>query len=359
MGQHDMAMPVRPLDIRRWTLDIKRLAIGKKGIEMQFFWIFVLIAGGLILAFFLSLALQQKAAGEQKIMLDLSRDVEAVFTSALQTPGTVQNITMPSTGVGLTCTQACDCNFLIGQTNRGFKDKIIFGPKQLKDFDMLFWTYEWKVPYRVEGLLLVTNPNIHYIFVYDNTPESTKLEQELLDKLPSDMIKDFTTDMPTLSPAPYPHTRIVYLRTDVQTSLSHFQNIDTDALYIDDSHGTLTYYTKPPNIATFITSGTGNIRKDDFGATLAAIYADDANMYKCGMTKAYKKLNTITQLIITRTQTISSGATGACATQYSAVQTLLNTILSWSYDSPGDQMTLTDLDNANNEIIRQSCPQVY
>ena len=345
--------------------------MNKKAFEMQFFWIFIMIAGALILTFFLTLAMQQRASGEQKIMLELSRDVEAVFTSALQTPGTVQNITIPKTGVGLKCSAACDCNFLIGETSRSFKDKIIFGPAELKDFDMLFWTYEWKVPYRVTGLLLVTNPNVRYIFVYDTaSTQSKNLKDKLAKELPPDMNKAFVENIPN---APgleeFPHTRIVYLEQNKGASFAipAARKVAADAVVINDDK-ILFYKQNSANPSLFERPTEAPLRQADtlelfydrMGAIYAAIYADDANMYRCGMTQAYKKLNAITQLVINRTQEISQGAAAGCGVQYETILTQsLPTIKSWEFGTQKSGQTLATLEAANNAIIRQSCPQVY
>jgi len=53
--------------------------VGKRGIEMQFHWIFILIAGAIILAFFFSLVAKQKSLSEEKLSISSFKELAIVL----------------------------------------------------------------------------------------------------------------------------------------------------------------------------------------------------------------------------------------------------------------------------------------
>src|SRR3989344_3370187 len=55
----------------------------KKGqIEVTFNWVYVLIAGAVIILFFVGIAVKQKASSERALSSDVVRIMESIFTSA-------------------------------------------------------------------------------------------------------------------------------------------------------------------------------------------------------------------------------------------------------------------------------------
>ena len=128
--------------------------MNKRGIEMQAHWIFILIAGAIILAFFFSIVAKQKSLSEQKISITLSSNIEAVFSGAIESKGTAQLLTVPKDGIAFACSEGCDCNFWIGDKATSFRDKIIFAPKIVIGQDATAWSNEWKLPFRVSNFLI-------------------------------------------------------------------------------------------------------------------------------------------------------------------------------------------------------------
>ena len=156
--------------------------MAKKGIEAQFHWIFVLIAGALILAFFFSVAMKQRALSQEKLQLTLSSDVENIFTAAIVSKGTAQKVPVPPQGIAFECTQGCACEFRIARAPRQFGDKAIFAPDFLGEQDLTVWALAFGLPYRATNFLYLTNPNIKYYFVKDEQQASKNLFQQITKK---------------------------------------------------------------------------------------------------------------------------------------------------------------------------------
>ena len=121
----------------------------KKAIAMQFHWIFILVAGAIILAFFFSLVQKQRVLSQEKLSITLATDMEAVFSGAIESKGTAQPLVIPRTGIAFSCSQACECNFWIGNKATEFREKIIFAPDLIADQDAIAWADEFKMPFRI------------------------------------------------------------------------------------------------------------------------------------------------------------------------------------------------------------------
>src|SRR3990172_10512018 len=151
--------------------------MGRKAqFEMQFHWIFVLVAGALILAFFFTVAHRQRAISTERLQLTLATDIENIFTGAIVSRGTAQSLPVPPQGIAFDCTEGCDCAFRIGNAQRSFGDKSLFAQDILEERKIKVWAQELKMPYRATNFLYLTNPNIKYYFVY-NEGDTTQLQQ--------------------------------------------------------------------------------------------------------------------------------------------------------------------------------------
>ena len=111
--------------------------VNKKGFEMQFHWIFVLIAGAIILIFFFSLTQKQKSLSEERLAITLSTDIEAIFTGAIQAKGTAQLLRIPQPGIAFSCSEACECNFWIGRKATEFKEDDAEAIKEGEEWDVI------------------------------------------------------------------------------------------------------------------------------------------------------------------------------------------------------------------------------
>jgi hypothetical protein len=92
--------------------------MNKKGFELQFHWIFVLIAGALILSFFFMVANKQKNLSQDRLQLTLATEIENIFTGAIISRGTAQKMPTPPQGITFECTEGCECKYGIGRATK-------------------------------------------------------------------------------------------------------------------------------------------------------------------------------------------------------------------------------------------------
>ena len=94
--------------------------INKKAITLQFHWIFILIAGGIILAFFFSIASKQGDLSDEKLSLSLVHSIDMILELAESSEGTSQVIPLPKKGISASCSSGCDCYFSISGARSSF-----------------------------------------------------------------------------------------------------------------------------------------------------------------------------------------------------------------------------------------------
>ncbi|MBU0461982.1 MAG: hypothetical protein KJ574_05330, partial [Nanoarchaeota archaeon] len=137
--------------------------LGKKaqeGPEAQFNWIFILIVGAIIIAFFTLIVIKQKSASEVKVSSVLTKQLNTIFVGARVSSGTVQEIPTPNFAVRFTCN-----DYYIGAVSQRLGNRVLFAPENLEGNMIITWTLDWSVPYKVTTFLYVTNPKTRYLLV--------------------------------------------------------------------------------------------------------------------------------------------------------------------------------------------------
>ena len=160
----------------------------KRGaIEVQFNWVFVLIVGAMILLFFTTAIMRQKDISEAKIAATILTDLETITTGAKVSRSTFQIINVPDTKIKFSCDD-CLCKFSIGDNSKPFRDKVIFAPEYIKGRQVLAWTQEFSMPFRVSNLLYLTSPQLRYII---RASGSSNLLADLIDEtLPDEILHE-------------------------------------------------------------------------------------------------------------------------------------------------------------------------
>jgi len=139
---------------------------GKKGVvEVQFNWIFVMIAGGLILFFFTTIISGQKATSEKKLNTDLVNQFELIFAGQGVATGTKNQIDLPPVPLQFGCS-----DYAIGEQAKTLGNAVVFSPAVIDSKKMLTSTLAWQVPFKVSNFVYLTAPNVKYYFV-DFSPD--------------------------------------------------------------------------------------------------------------------------------------------------------------------------------------------
>ncbi len=315
--------------------------MNKRGFELQFHWIFVLIAGALILVFFANVALKQRALSQQRLEFFLSSEMEGVLTAS-KTGAGAQIISNP--GVKFACTDSCLCTM----NNRQLRD-IVFA--LVKNGDKLsLWSREFAVPYRVTNLLFVTDSQTKYFFVGD---VSDPLFVELTRNIPVVKSEKAVINYENVSfgraidvKAEFEHTRFVFINTDPSRFILDSSFNDKSASAVKVEPNSVAFYTKEglnffPSVA---------FPRIDLSSVYGAIFSNDANMYECGMDRLAGKAELVASVYKSRAHALkehTSIGISECPVIYDRLIELLH-----SRDIIG-------LEEQNRELSRNGCPELF
>ena len=154
-------------------------------IQLQFNWIFILIAGAVILFFFFGIVLKQKDISEERLEYDVTQIIESILVGAGVSEKTKNLIDIPSQyEFYFTCRTGNNPEgdarkeFGIAESNAKVDLPIepIFAPGSFQSSKLVTWSLPVKLPYKVGDILLITSPLIKYVVVGD---EGRGFRQEL------------------------------------------------------------------------------------------------------------------------------------------------------------------------------------
>jgi hypothetical protein len=348
----------------------------KKGvIEVQFNWIFVLIVGAVILAFFVSIVVKQKDLSSGRIGTKLATDLETITTGAEVSKGTAQLIKIPNTVIEF---QSPDCvrSYSIGGWNKMYREKLMFAPSRIEGRDLLAWTLDWSLPYRVTNFLFLTSPYMRYIIVANAGDELAKRVNRTL---PTEMYRDFTEDPNTINNQNNYMVRLVFFSNDpddvvVPNSLEDMDNRDVSALHVLSTYpyetGQVRFYVKRGDVFDQVEQ---NVSFMGIESLYGAVFTDDRELFVCNMRSAFKKMCFVTDIIQNRTATLLNDfSSSSCSNDYflsldGPLRNLYSnaTYMSGNYGGASEEQVqaiyaaAVQLGQHNNNLEMQSCPDIY
>lgn len=276
----------------------------KKGqIEVTFNWIYVLIAGAVILLFFVGIIVKQKAASEEQLGSEVVRIMESIFTGAgvsEKTKNTIDTSGLADYTLSFSCEDYVgEYGIKGGSTTQNAIDPI-FSPVEINSPSLSLWSLPYKLPFKVIDFLFVTSPNTKYFLIGD-TPfveeflnetsanEQTKfvinaVSVSSVDQInPGDnfqiRIVDFTgTSITPGAPLPLPlqswdDTKVTAVSFTGSNQLDYYQKQDSSWRRLN---------LRPVQIVSL-----GGERD---AAKYAAIFSGNDQIYECNMKKAFRRL---------------------------------------------------------------------
>ncbi len=279
----------------------------KAQVSVTFNWIYVLIAGGVILLFFFGLVLKQKNVSEERLGADLVITLKSIFIGAGAAEKTKNFI---ETG-GLseyTLYFQCDdkvSTFGIEGTSTKAEDAItpIFTPTFIKSSQLITWSLPYKLPYKVTDLLMVTAPTVKYYLIGDSTPPGFKLEfLNATDNFNREEVNDLN-EYGNIDPKLNFEVRIV----DLDGATVPNKGIPKKLIAMDDDKVTavsflregIIYYQKQGSTWRRLHSNPlplVSLGGEKDAAKYAAIFAGNNQLYECNMQKAFQRLEYLTEI---------------------------------------------------------------
>ena len=339
----------------------------KKGTTLQFHWIFILVAGALILAFFFSVATKQKSLSDEKLSLSLVQSVDTIFEMAESSEGTSQTIPLPERGVSFTCSKACDCYIQTGNARKSFGSNVVFAEDNIDSAQAVVWSLPWKVPFRAANILYVTDPETRKVVVYDNAEQmfSVAVVRKLQEIIPDNIFLEYQTvgQFQTIDYDGSDLTRVFFVGAINPFVPEGLRNTNVQLVSVNPQ--TINFY----DVSDSNIIPRGFVRyPEDIVWILAAIFAADYDMFTCGIKSALNRLNNVAEIFYQRSEALSekTGNLGlVCWYPSEEIQQLITEDI---YQLSDENLygvidkinNLRDvLKDRNDQLIQQSCPELF
>lgn len=331
----------------------------KKGIEIQFNWIFVLVAGAAILLFFTAIVVKQKSSSESSAKTTILKSIESIIASAGVSTDTTTIEDIPNSEIDVDCDKVS-----VKGVAKQYQNLILFAPSTIKGDSLMTQTLTFIAPYRSTNMLYVTSPGLRYILV-----GNSELAREINRSLPVELKKEFYKTLPPIKNTNnYRVKFVVFDDVSIEgmdiTSLQKMLDASVIAIKVvgDNKEGKIEFYEKS-NKAFKLKGIKPYIGKSSL---IGAIYSDKLEIYSCNMQNTFLRLNLVTNVYIDRTIKLKEemASNSKCIEIYDWASNNLNIILAESSDfSQSDidriRYAAENLAAANNEAQVFSCPLIY
>ncbi|MBI4139568.1 hypothetical protein HY483_01255 [Candidatus Woesearchaeota archaeon] len=347
--------------------------MNNKALSDQFNWIFIIIAGAVILLFFFSMIQKQQSLSLAKTDSTIVRQIETLVTVAGTEKNTVSTKEVPNIDLSFQCRKrgiSCECSYTSGSMSRDFNQRIIFAPKKITGTQLHLWSLSWDVPNRITNFLFASNDRHKYIIVKNNNQNLFNEIKKLIPERFNVQYVDAFSDVSSIQNNNYESVTIALLNTPTSgTNLNtpmQFKGI-TKFVVVNPSSNEINigsekrYYLETPQI-------------------LGALFSSDVDMFECNSMKSFERLEAVASIQIGRITKISSALTttpptrSSCTALYGTITAPLQNIYTNAKTLRDGLLTSTTsssspvsiiktnsqlLKNKNEDLVRNGCPSIY
>ncbi len=335
----------------------------KKGFEIQFNWVFVLVAGAAILLFFTVFIYKQRTLSEVSTKTTILKSIEAIIIGAGVSTDTTRIVDVPNANIEVECNRVS-----IGGVSKQYQNLILFAPSLIKGDRLITQTLAFSLPYRATNLLYITSDKLRYIIIGDS-----EFAKEINKSLPSELKKEFyESDAFVASFRNLNNYKVRFIIfensvIDFPLALQNMQDSDVTALQIsgDAKKGSINFYEKDGSTW----QSKGNSLYIGKQALIGAVYSDTNESYECNMKHVFARLKLITKIYKDKTQKLHGTASIQCQDFYKKALPLLEEIDTealklekFTFDQATfDSLTSAaeQLNNENKEAQKSSCTLIY
>lgn len=362
---------------------------------MQFNWIFIMIAGGLILFFFMTVISYQQQLSKNKLGVELASQLELIFSGRGVSPGAKQPIDIADVPIQFECTE-----YRVMDQRIASGTVLIFAPAELATKKLLTITMSFDLPMRTNTMIMMTSPSIKYYFVNFGPMQekiSTLLDFPLAqegEKIDYAFIQP--TDVTTLNYENNPFVKFIINSDDIATqppalppSFAGVGDAQVSAVVVNENLIGDEENLQSSPLAFYQKQGTGWQAEQSGGSPftlgfpsfIGAVFAKDQNMYTCLMSRALRRATQVVEIsrdradalqafynsggaAITSTEmqqcaVIAAQGGAALASIDAAMAANENNEITISVKSEEFTQRLKAANQANKDAVLNSCPALY
>ncbi|MBI2102855.1 hypothetical protein HYT55_03380 [Candidatus Woesearchaeota archaeon] len=311
----------------------------KRGqLDLPFNWIYVLIAGAVILLFFVGIVVKQKESSGQQLGTEVNRLLESILGAAASAESTkvvVQTAGLANEIIYFQCTE--------GVTEYGIQGKgspisdivtPLFAPGKIQTKELFLWSLPYKLPYKITDFLYLTAPTIQYVVIGSDPRGQEFMKESKSSEDAAFAIRVVSVDdLGSFSPtAGMEMIRIVdYTGSAVQAGSpvpsGLQQKGDEEVSAVTFGTGIVTFFVKRGTLwesegSTALFSLGGELDAVHY----AAIFAQHKQMFDCGMQKALLRTGYVSKVYQEKGKALIASPVsqqGVCPVQMSGLSGLL------------------------------------
>ena len=334
-----------------------KLIFSKKAIEIQFNWMFVLVAGALILMFFMAIVFKQKEVSQESTNIAVLKSIGAIIAGAGTSSQTSRPIDVPYSDILVGCNQISSGRML---KQFGNASLILFAPGLIRGKKLIVQTLDFAAPYKATNILYATSPSVRYVIIGNGN-----LARDVNKTFSRDIGREFYTAPFAVRNKNDYKVRFVFFsdaESIVLENLNVMRNEDVSAISIagSDDKGEIKFYQKNSLNGWTLTGKSDYITRP---SVIGAIFADTIEAYDCNMQNIFQRFEIITRIYKQRASKLLGYGAGRCDPLYNAAIGEMEKILaskSFGKDSI-EQISKSSsaLSENNNNLQLESCPLPY
>ncbi len=332
----------------------------KAQLSLQFNWIFILIIGVAILAFFLVTIRSQSKSADMDLTADIMKNLDTVIKSAEASTGAEKIIHTPSLRMNFVCDNLPLNNIISTYTIGGFSDNdltydMIFTQEELSGNQLISWTQSWNMPFRIALFQYLTTKRSLFIIV-NNT--GTPAAAIYINKtLPKNIQKIIVNPSDSLSN----YTGFDYYKI-IELGMEHVGAGKPPGMYHTVYFEEVGKLKSEGKVHFSIDVTEEGISAYNGPAMLfGAIFAQDMSFYECTSKKALARLKLLMNLTKQRTLELSTESTNAeCKSIYDSALIEISALESITEFTPSSYGKTINIKNRNERLIRgDNCALIY
>ncbi len=275
----------------------------KKGqVELPFNWIYILIAGAVILLFFVGLVVRQVKVSEEKLSIEVTNILGSIFAGAGVSEKTKNFIDASGLAdyiIYFNCDEAVSEFGISGKPARTQNSvDPLFSPKEIQSHTIITWSLPYKLPFKVIDFLIVTSISEKYYLLGGDV----SFINEFLNATEG-FSREYVSDLNSIKAEGTARIRLV----DVDGSIIPAAGIPKNLASLEDrkvsavvfSGNKVDYYQKKGSSWEKLNKVSLNLVSlggERDAAKYAAIFAGDDQIYWCNMQKAFKRLGILAEV---------------------------------------------------------------
>lgn len=192
----------------------------RRAVAAVFAWVFIMLAGAMIIGLFFSIANAQAEAGKDRLSLQALEQVNSILHTQQTSAGTATTVPIPDSDIRLTCRAFLkngEVTLLsqldIGGMSRSLEDQLVVG-RDLQADELVLFSKQWRAPYRIANVLHVSSED--ELLLLGRTSSAGEQSFQRLNESFPDVVNKQVIDADTegVNPRSWQNVRVVVLGTD-------------------------------------------------------------------------------------------------------------------------------------------------